>query len=272
MSNTLAHDPANAPPPPTPPTPAEVVAYLDYHLTELIRRRDEEIIPALRNMAGATIADGDDEMAGVFAENQRMARALMRTCEDRREEHKRPWLDGGRAVDDWAKRFVAALAPILAPVERELLRYTNRKAQLERDRRAALAAAAQAEARKAAEAAAAAMSKPDNLPEASAKLDEAAVTAARAADAERAAAAKPAELGGVRGIYGTKVSPRTTWRWELIDIDLVPAEYLIRQLDVAKLREAARERDPQTRRPLIEIPGIRWVEEQSLGGATERQP
>lgn len=56
---------------------------------------------------------------------------------------------------------------------------------------------------------------------------------------------------------GTPASVRRGWRYEVVDLDLVPRKYLI--LDTTLLNSYARKRDAPP-----EIPGIKWVEAKTV--------
>lgn len=281
MSGNLTHNPnSNAPQPPAPLTPEQVTAYLDWFLIELVNKRDDELLPKLAALAKlARIEDGDEDTAGRIAEDQRIARALIATVEARRKEAKEPYLNGGRAVDAWKNRYEAVVIAALAPVDAMMLDYGNRKAAAERRRREEAARKAQEEADRAADEAARAVREaeaakpmqhkaPVDHAAVSNAIEEADRTANKADAAQREAQAPAATMGRTRGIYGATSAPKTTWEWEVIDASKIPRSFLT--VDEDKVKAAARERDPNTRRPLAIIPGIGWVEYRTVGTAKQR--
>ena len=66
----------------------------------------------------------------------------------------------------------------------------------------------------------------------------------------------------VRGVYGSTASVKETWDYIVEDITKVPVEYLMENPKLVKAVMA--DRDPKTRVPRKNIPGIRWVKKQSL--------
>lgn len=264
----------NAPAPPAPLTADQIKAYLDYFLAELIRKRDEELIPALKNWGTPPkgrefvfIKDGDEDGAGIFTENVTIARALLRTLEDRRKEVKAPFLTGGKTVDDWCKDFADKLVEHIVPLDRALMDYTTRKDAIVAKRKAEEARLKREEEQRKIEAAQATMQR--EAPEAvvAKRLDDAAKASA-AADRAAVAAVNPRAGRSVKGIYGGRVTQVTSWEWEVEDFSKVPVEGLMVNPDWVK--EMARERDPNTRRPVKDIPGIKWVEYRTLGTTKQR--
>jgi hypothetical protein len=239
----------NIPKPPSPLTPEEIRAWLDYQAEQLIKRCNE-VVEGLREMARAhpTIEDGDDETAGRFIDNLGMAKALVKSAEALHTREKAPYLQGGKTVDAWKANFLGILARAMDPVSKIVFDYSARKDEIELKQR-------EEEARRLAEAAAQAV-KYDAFSE------EADVALTSAARAKRDTMAKPAERSQTRGVYGTLASIRQTWTWEITDIESVPRNYLT--IDSAKLREAMKTRD-KFGKPVTMIPGISWVTERSLG-------
>jgi hypothetical protein len=260
-STTLTHDrDTNAPPPPAPPTPAEVVAWLDYQLEPLLARRTE-IMQALRAFVAAhpKIADGDEELAGMFNDNIGMALECRSKAAGAHKEHKEPYFRAGQAVDAWKNRFIEGLDETIGPVKAVLATYRLRMDDLSRAVREAEARRAREAAARAQQEAAAALRR--NAPSTSAKLEAAAAADEQAQKAAEQARAKAP--GRSRGMYGTVSSIRTTWTWKLIDISRVPLEFLT--INERALDDAKKERDPVSGRPTREIGGIEWVEERGLG-------
>lgn len=260
MSTSTSTRERNAPNIPTPLTPAEIKAYLDYALEGLLTRR-AEMIAALNKTATAHPTISSDETLGAIAENMRMAIALGKTGEDRRKEQKEPFLEGGRAVDGWFKAWIAPLSAAMLPVQAsmnvygELIERRNREAaQAERKRLDAIAERAQADAERALR---------ENRSEAALDALDAASEAAQAADdAGALAESKPAELTRTYGNYGAVTSMRQSWSWEIANLAIVPRAYLMVNPDAIKA--AAKQRDTQGK-PAAVIPGIRWVVSKKMG-------
>lgn len=257
--NTLAHTrDTNAPPPLTPLSQTQIREYLDYHGATLLARRDQ-IIAALSADAKAHPRIEDDEVLGEIGENMKMRAALGRTADDRRKDHKAPFLNGGRVVDAWFKSFLQPLDDIAAIVQRITNEYAERKLAEQRKRvEAEHVRAAEAE-RKANEAAAAALRKGRD---AQAELDRVAAAMAAAERAEAETQARAPDLTRTRGIYGAVSSARESWGWEVEDITKVPREYMMLNPDAVKV--AGKQRDASGK-PLAVIPGIKWVVSTKMG-------
>jgi hypothetical protein len=259
MKKPLAHNrETNAPPPPEPLSVAQINDYLEYQ-GETLRSRRDEIIRALASNLRKYPAIGDDEALGVVAENMRMATALARTAEERRVEHKAPFLAGGRTVDGWFKKLLEPLQKQMAAVQSVMNDYAAEK--LRRERAAAeaerlrLAAEAEQESRRAA----AALERGGDVDEA---LDRAAEAGAAADAAAERATGRAADLTRTHGVFGAVASAREKWKWRVINIDLVPRKYLT--LDDAAINAAGKKRDASGK-PVEVIPGIEWYSEVSMG-------
>lgn len=244
--------------PPAPLTPAEITAFLDDALTGLITRRTE-LIAALNASAKAHPTINDDEILGMAAENVGMANKLARTSNQRHKEQKEPFLEGGRTVDSWFKRFLAPLEAAVRPVQVAMNDYGDRKLARERAVLQRQREDADRQAKLAAEKAAVATTD-------AAREDawERAADATTAAEkATKRASVRPAEMTRTYGSYGAVASVRSSWSWIVEDVALVPRDYLC--IDEAKIKAAAKERDPVTGRPLATIPGITWAETTKMG-------
>jgi hypothetical protein len=246
----------NTPEPPAPPTPEQVVEYLDYALTGLITRRTE-----IRDALLATIAahpkieDGDDETNGILAENRRMAETLGKTAKGRFTEFKRPWIDGGNAVGAWFARFDQPLAGPLAEIRRIMDAYADRQEDIRRRAAQAEADRKRKEADAAAAEAAAALARAPQAEETSEALNRAAETAGKADDADQHASARASEHTRTYGQFGAVSSVRTIWKWRTTNESAVPRQYLTISEDKVKAALKAAPRAPDGR-PQITIPGI----------------
>jgi hypothetical protein len=251
----------NEPQRPAPLTPQEVVEWLDFELTALLSRR-AEIIDNLKLMVAAHPTIENDIEQGLAADNLNLARSLSSAAEHARIGQKAPFLEGGRAVDGWFKRFAAPLDEAVAPLTRAMLAYADAKERRER-------AAAQAEARKAAEEAARKAREAEEAAKAGVFSDDA-LDAAEAAErarqeareAEQQAKGKPADFTRARGDFGAVASVRQSWSWEITDVSKVPRKFMT--VDPAKIKDAAKDRDASGK-PTAVIPGIRWVANRTIG-------
>lgn len=250
----------NAPQPPKPLTPSEITQYLDYACDQLKDRR-AEVIAALEKTQAAYPRIDDDEALGLAAENMRMAAALNRTGEDRRKEHKEPFLSGGRTVDGWFKTWGTPLLRAMEPVQATMNDYGARKLAQQQAEALAAKRLADAEAERAAEVAAEALrnNRPD---EASAALDQVTDAAEAAERADDRVNARPADLTRTHGAYGAVASVRQVWGWEVSDLAAVPREYLMLNPDAIKA--VGKQRD-KTGKPIAVIPGIAWVASTKMG-------
>lgn len=250
----------NIPQPPSPLTPGEIEAYLAYACEALIARRNA-VIASLQADFKAHPVINDDATLGEIAENIRMAYALNKTGDDRRKEHKEPFLNGGRAVDGWFKRWGASLESAIAPVQLSMNAFGERKLiaqrkQAEADKKIADAAA------EAAQRAASQALREGQPHDASEALDRVAETAEAAEDADARVHARPADLTRTYGSFGAVASVRQKWNWRVISLDRVPRKYLM--IDVEALKLAAKSRDA-TGKPTAVIPGIAWVADTTVG-------
>ena len=249
---------SNTPQPPKPLTTAEIDAYLDYAMESLTERRDALIAVLAATVTSIPRID-DDETLGDVGENMRMASALTRTGDERRKEHKEPFLTGGRTVDSWFRTFNTPLSAAMSNVQAIMDDYGKRKAERARLAARAQAQALQDEADRAAAKAAKALDKGKS---ADTLLDRAAAAAKAAEAAEALAAGKAADLTRSRGTFGATMSMRTTWGYEITDLAAVPRKYLT--VNDGAVKEAMKTRD-QTGCPTTVIPGIAWKSSSSMG-------
>lgn len=251
-------DMSNRPRPPTPLNAEQINDHLDYILDGLVRRIDDELLPALWQTAKVlpTITNAEEE--GVVTENLRMANVAIRLAKEHHQSEKLPFLSGGRAVDTWFRELTGRLVDAMIPVQAALTEYKTRLLEAERAAARRAQEAAQAEAdRRAEEAGRAMRERPEQAGRA---LDAAAKSAEEADKATQRAEGRSSSLTRSRGPMGAVSSLRTTWAWEVADFDAVPREYLT--VDADAIKNAARQRDASGR-PTTVIPGIRWVERQT---------
>src|SRR5215472_7430144 len=254
---------SNIPRPPAPPTRKQVVDYLEYALAALLRRRDTEVIPALKAMLTHDVSS--DTIAGTYAENIRIGLALQKSIEDDVMREKRPYMDADRAAIGFRAGATADLIKLLAEARRLLLGWEQKK--IAQAREAARARSEEA-ARKAEEAQAAAhrSAEAEGLWSAEAAHHAAMADQAREmADRHHQIAEGKASALGVAtvGTYGARTMVRTTWDYRMTDWDAVPIEF--KQLNDEAVKAPMRVRDPQTGKPVREIPGIEWFSSETLG-------
>ena len=218
--------------------------------------RAEELVRALENVP-ETIKD--EETSGRATEFVRQIAACAKQISEKRTECKKPYLDGGRAVDAFFKSVTEELEKAKKTVNGRLTGYLQEQERIVRQKAEEEARAAwQAEeaARKEAEAAAAAATSEEDKAEAERKRQEA---DAKADEAHRSAtAAVTASAGPVHGNYGGSSSLRTVWKGEITDITAIPLERLRQYLAPDAIDKAIRGFIRDGGR---ELPGVRIFEE-----------
>lgn len=223
----------------------------------------------------------DDATAPKAADFIKQLTATIKDAEGRRIAAKEPYLAASRTVDGFFKRFGDALDKDKASVSRRLTAYQQAKAEEERRRHEAEAAAqraAEAEARRIADEAEraklAAEQKAarartdatlDAAQEKAAQQAELEANARRLADeaaanrasAERDAARTPTDLSRTRGDMGAVSSLRKRWVFTVVNVGEVPRKYL--KIDDAALKEHIR-CTTKGEKPAA-IPGVVFTEE-----------
>jgi hypothetical protein len=246
--------------PPTPLTPEEIAAHLEFVTVALKARKKELLEGAVRfHTKFATITD--DETCGKasdFAGGKGAMAAWLKTAEEQREKLKAPYLTGGRVVDGWFKQLREDIETEQKKIREKAAAYLNDKEERAREI-----------ARKEAEAAAQRAAEAERAAMASLNMDDlnAAATAAREADIAQAHAdAKPAEHSRVYGALGTTMSLRQTWKFDPAQSDLMalaravaagkaPIEYL--QFNEVRINFAVKSEK------LRECPGLHIAEVRS---------
>ncbi len=260
----MSDDPYSSPPPiggnfPPPDdlhvsAPGEIVAYLEYHCSALLARRDE-LLAAMERDIGAYPTIDTEETQATVAENRRMVETMLRTAEERRVADKRAFREAETTLDGWFKRFAAPVDKMLAEIKSRMDDFTRRQ-------HATAMAAAQERAQKAEQEAqerreAAARAIRDGKPQGavSAALVDAQIAEDEAAKAQAATMEKAAEHTRVRGTFGAVSSARTIWRWRIVDEKMVPPD--LWSIDPKKVgaRYAAGGRNPDGS-PVIKIQGL----------------
>jgi hypothetical protein len=87
-------------------------------------RRWAELAPTLQQMPEKIT---DDETAGVFAENIKMANAVLAEIADLHRAEKTPYWDHGKTWDYWKNDFVAQIDAVMEPLRATLKAYGERK-------------------------------------------------------------------------------------------------------------------------------------------------
>lgn len=244
----------NLPPAPSPLTLPQIDAYLDAAHANLKARRDQLLVKLTQIVAQVPTID-DDEVWGAVSDNMTLVDALNAAAERGRKEAKEPFWEGGKLVDRWFKAIGDSLAIPMQTLQARCNDYVRRKDEIRQKEAAAEAARLLAIANEEAARARAAMRTAE--PDAGEALNRAADAAQDAVKAADLAAGKTADRVRTYTDSGVTVSAKTTWSWELVDIAKVPLSYLT--VNEAAVKEAARERDQTTGRPLVVIPGIKWV-------------
>lgn len=205
------------------------------------------------------------EMAEAAAQDLGQVKGVLKTLEEERVKLKAPALETCRRIDEMFKGLKDKYEKVERVYRAALTDWQAReRARVEAERRAAEAAAraererqeAEAEAARRAAAAEAEALRAAGQQEAATELDRQAdieqaetVAAVRELEAMAPAVAEPAKLAGV--------SSRSTWDFEIVDLALIPREYLL--VDEKKIRGIVRALKSETN-----IPGIRAVESSTL--------
>ncbi len=244
--------------PPSPLTPTEVREYLAENETAVTGRKDKLLAGVARfHEKHGTIDDDDTQAAaGDFVKQMQ---AHLKIIEEHRVEEKKPFLEGGRAVDTFFKALSDPLTSGLNTVRVKMTAYAKALEKKQREEAEKAAAEAAERARAAAEELARqqqieaerlAAEQPAPVdPETPAITIDDAIAAAQEADRLiRQAQARPADFSRTRGEYGSVSSLREHIEIELTNIRLVPPEFLI--LDFAKAKRAAQQD------PTLKIPGV----------------
>ena len=233
-----------------------------------VLRRDELLAGVARFRALHPQID-DDETQGRAGDFAKQLQSAIKISRDAFSVAKRPFIEGGKAVDLFFRSVTDPLEIGLADVRRPMTDYALRLEAAERQRREDAAAKARAEAadaqrklreqferdraaeRDAQTARLAALPpQPVSRTEPDAPTVEHAIALAQQADiAARAASARSADLTRNRGDAGSVSSLRELWEVELVDLSQVPMEFLLFNESAARRAVAGGKRR--------EIPGCR---------------
>ena len=182
----------------------------------------------------------------------------VKQAEAAQKQEKSLFLSGGRAVDTFFKARSERLSAALAPTVARLKAYRDAMAAAERHRHREAGERATEEARSSlaeAEAHRARAKRPYEVEQSFEERRDAIETlrladnATERAEAARRMASAALEPTRIRGNYGATAFVRRSWRFEIVDLDQIPREYM--SLDVPVVREAL------TQDGIRHIPGLR---------------
>lgn len=205
----------------------------------LLKRRDELLAGASR------IPDKieDDEIAGKVADFIKLVSACTKNAEGLRVARKEPFLESGRVVDGFFKAVTEPLEKAKGQISARLTVWQRQKAAEEKRLRDEAEAIARIAATKAAEAAREAERAAQNDAQLATAIEAAAAAKQAAADAvvaERAAAAKPADMSRTRGDVGAVASLVQFWDFTDLNRDAIDLEALRQHLPADALEKAVR--------------------------------
>ena len=225
--------------------PADADALLT-RLTEthadLIERRDALLGGIER--APETIEEGDEDTAGKMADFvSGQIDKFIKHVKAVHHDEKEPYLTGGRTVDGFLHSLIDSIETGKVKINKVRKKYADEKAARERREREEAARLEREEAdrkrREADKAAAKAQTEAD-LAAAIAREEEADQADKDTLAAEKAAAAKPAELGRTRGQHGGMTTLKTFWDFRDLDRDSINLEALRHHLTTDALEKAVR--------------------------------
>jgi hypothetical protein len=219
----LVVEPANRPPPPKPLAPKEIAEWLGYEEEALVASIQADVAQLVEDAQTTEIST--EQRLGEIGGNMDTARAHLKLAEKHRSNAKSPFLEGGRAVDQWFARATSALVAAMQPVQKAMNAYAAREDKRRREEEAAKAAEAQAEADRLAKAARKALQAKDD-PHAPQLLEDAHKAAQQAQEAEEIAAGRSADLVRSSTSYGRTMSSQESWSFQVTDISKVPLQYL----------------------------------------------
>jgi len=188
---------------------------------------------------GAPAAITNDNEHKIVAELVRDVAGSLKNIESQRVAEKAPFMSAERAVDGFFKKFETRLEKVKLAMNKRIKDFLDAKAAAERRAReeeARVAREAQERAFKEAQAAEAAK----NEPGVNAALTSAARAEDRAAEADAAAAAKPAELARTRTDTGVLSTLRTDWTHAIEKYDAIPLDLLRPYFTRAEVDKAIR--------------------------------
>jgi hypothetical protein len=261
--------PENRPQPAKPISSIEIEAWLAYEHENLA----SSIVSDIAQLADdAEPIESAEELSRVSA-NVDIANAHRRQAESARKLAKEPFVDGGRSVDGWFKRWTDPLGAAIGPVQAQMNAYGTRieaekRREAEQKAREARELADQRarEAQRALEREQQSNTTPPPGTGAVTLLTAAAEASRKADKAESIATGSAANLTRGYGSYGGVVSGQENWGWEVTDLALVPLELLqVIEIEVNKrVRVWAKENPTLARAGQSPIPGIKVIRTVSM--------
>jgi hypothetical protein len=212
----------NKPTPPRPINPAQIIEFLNYENEALVEMIHRDVATLAED---AEVVITDPMVLRRIGANMDIAKTHARQAEKLRKEQKDPFLEGGRTVDKWFNRAMAALERAMMPVQQAMNAYARREDELRREEARKAAEAAAAEAQRQAEAVAAQLKRNPLNPAVDGMLDDATEAAKEAEKAAALATGKAADLVRETTDYGAVVSARESWSGAVTDPSKVPLEY-----------------------------------------------
>lgn len=191
----------------------------------------EERLPEIAN----------DDSAGKVSDYIKQVTSCAKALDTARVGAKEPFLEGGRTVDGFFKGYADPLAALKKRVEGKLGTYLREKEAAERRRREEEARKAAEEA-KAREAETMALAEVEGLAPAVADkaLDQTIAAQTTAAEAQKAAEAKPAELARTRGDFGSLATLSRQWTFKDLDREAIDLEALRPHIPLDGIEKAVR--------------------------------
>jgi hypothetical protein len=191
-----------------------------------------------------------------------MVREFERTADLHRQDAKRPYLAGGRAVDGWFGKLTDQFSKPILLIQTAMNAYAQKKFEAEQAVREEEMRQARLEAQRKIDEARRAVRDQPLAPLTDDMLREADEAEAEAQAAIERAQERPAAMTQVRGEHGAVASLRTNWSWQINNFSAVPDIYKV--INAQQVRLAMQRRDPVTGKPLAEIPGLEWIPERSV--------
>lgn len=244
-----------------PPSEIDALKFaLEANHADLLTRRDELISGVERAPAEVT----DEFTAALYADFIDQIGKEAKAVDATHTTVKKPHLEAGRAVDAFFKAITDPLEVAHKTVKARQKKYLDAKADAERKARIEaerLAREAAEVAAKAARETEAAIQSDADLEKAVQVAEQAAVAHTAAVAAAHALAAKPAELSRVRGTAAVS-SLKTFWTHTVTDVDAVPRQYLMVNVDAIKAAVKAAPKDGD--KIALTIPGVRIYQDTRL--------
>lgn len=244
-----------------PPSELEALKFaLEANHAELLMRRDELLGGVERAPAEVT----DEFTAALYADFIDQIGKEAKAVDATRETVKKPHLEASRAVDAFFKTIIDPLEMAHKTVKARQKKYLDakaeaaRKATIEAERVAREAAATAA---KAAQDAEAAIQTDADLEKAVQIAEQSFAAQTAAAQAAHALTATPADLSRVRGSVAVS-SLKTFWTHSITDVDAIPRQYLMVNVDAIKAAIKAAPKDGD--KIALTIPGVRIFQDTRL--------